>query len=164
MKEITMGQSAKLTSPHLFAAIVTKDAEGKVNIMGASWITFVSLRDSKLLFCISNSGHTGNIVKSTRQASLCFITDKAADKVFQCCTVSGKNVDKIKEFGISLVELDGFSVPVPEGTGVAFALALDEAVISGDHSVYLCSVTKAVQVEEEPVVMAFDGYSRIGTI
>lgn len=164
MKELTLGASAKLTSPHLFAAIVTKDDTGKVNIMGASWITFASLRDAKMIFCISNSGYTGGIVQATGKASLCFVTEKIADKVFKCCTTSGRTTDKIKEFDISLLALEGFDVPVPEGTGVAFSLELDEVVGGCDHGIYVCSVKKAIQLCEEPVVMAFDSYSRVGIL
>ncbi|MEA4853149.1 MAG: flavin reductase [Christensenella sp.] len=164
MKEITIGQAAKLTSPHLFAAIVTKNSDGKVNIMGASWLSFVSFRNQKMLFCTSASGYTGGIVKETGKASLCFITQAAAEQVFKCCKVSGHNTDKIKEFGISLVQPEGFDVPVPEGSGVAFSLELDQAVLSGDHNIYICSIKKVVQLSDEPILMAFDGYSRIGTI
>ncbi|BDF58905.1 hypothetical protein CE91St36_17220 [Christensenellaceae bacterium] len=164
MKELTLGQSAKLTSPHLFAAIVTKDGSGRVNIMGASWITFASLKDAKMVFCISNSGYTGGVVQTTKKASLCFVTEKVADKIFKCCTTSGRTTDKIKGFDIRLTEPDGFDVPVPEGTGVAFSLELDEVVGGCDHGIYVCSVKKAVQLSQEPVVMAFDGYSRIGIL
>ncbi|MEA5003432.1 MAG: flavin reductase [Christensenella sp.] len=164
MKELTLGASAKLTSPHLFAAIVTKDDAGRVNIMGASWITFASLRDAKMVFCISDSGYTGGIVESTKKASLCFVTEKIADKIFKCCTTSGRTTDKIEAFGIALSELEGFDVPVPDGTGVAFSLELDEVVGGCDHGIYVCSVKKAVQLSEEPVVMAFDGYSRVGIL
>ncbi|BDF57195.1 hypothetical protein CE91St36_00120 [Christensenellaceae bacterium] len=164
MKEISFGESAALSGPHLFAAIVTRGENGKVNIMGVSWFTFVSLKDGKLLFCTSNKGYTGGVIQKTKNASLCMVSEAMKDKVLQCCSCSGSNTDKTAEFDIALKPCDGFEVPVLAGAGVCWALELDNMMEAGDHTIYVMNVKKTVLLSDAPHVMAFDGYRRLATV
>lgn len=164
MKEISFGQSAALSGPHLFAAIVTRNETGQANIMGVSWFSFVSMKDGKLLFCTSNKGYTGGVIQKTKKASLCMVTEDIKEKVLQCCTCSGSATNKIEAFGISLDTCDGFDVPVVSGAGVCWALELSDSMIAGDHTIYVMDVKKTILLEDKPHVMAFDGYKRLATV
>ncbi len=159
-----MGESAQLTSPHLFGALLTKDSAGKVNVMGISWFTYVSLRDGKMLFCTSNKGYTGKVIRETEKATFCVITKELSDKLLQCCKCSGAVCDKVSELGIELVCEEGFDVPLLRGAGVSFAMTLDQAVDAGDHGVYIMDVLKVVCDEEGPYVYAYDGYKRLDSV
>jgi flavin reductase (DIM6/NTAB) family NADH-FMN oxidoreductase RutF len=162
MKQISVGESALLSSPHLFAAIVTKG--GKINVMGVSWFTFVSLRDSKLLFCISGKGYTGGVIKETKKASLCMVTEPIKDIVMECCRTSGAVTDKTEAIGVKIQEIEGFDTPVLEGAGVCWDLELSEAVTAGDHTVFIMDIKNAVQLNDGPQVLAFEGYKRLATL
>ncbi len=164
MREITMGESALLTSPHLFGALVTKDADGKVNVMGISWFTFVSLREGKMLFCTSGKGYTGRVITETGKATFCVVTPALSDKIMQCCRCTGANCDKIAQLGIELTEVPGFDTPVLAGAGVSWSLDLDTKVDAGDHGVYIMKAKKVVCDAEGPYVYAHEGYKRLDTI
>jgi len=162
MKQITVGESAYLSSPHLFAAIVTKGS--KINVMGVSWFTLVSMRDAKLLFCISSRGYTGGVINETKKASLCMVTEEIKDAVMDCCRVSGANTDKVDSIALKIQEIEGFGTPVLEGAGVCWDLELSESVAAGDHTVFIMDIKNAVQLNDAPHVMAFEGYKRLDTI
>lgn len=164
MREITMSESASLSSPHLFGAIVTKDTNGKVNVMGVSWFTFVSLREGKMLFCTSNRGYTGKVITETNKATFCVVGKELSDKIMQCCRCSGASCDKISEFGIELITEEGFDVPLLAGAGISWALELDTKLDTGDHGVYIMKASKVVCDSDGPYVYAHDGYKRLDTL
>ncbi len=159
MNKITFAQSVKLTSPHMFAAIVTKST--KVNVMGVSWFTFVSMKDSKLLFALSNKSYTSSVILQTKRATLCMVTEKNKDAVLQSCGCSGHTTDKTAVFELNTAEAENFHAPILRDSSICWNLSLSGYTVAGDHTVYIMDVSDTIKLSDAPHVMAFDGYKRL---
>ena len=164
MKKITVEESATLTSPQLFALLLSKNIDGKINIMGLSWLTFVSFNPGKILTCISQKGYTNENLKKTKYFTLCLPLEEIKEQSFRCCGISGRNIDKIKEIGLKLLEIEGFKVPAVEQCSVAWSLEVEKIIEESDHTIFISLIKEAVLVNKKKHLLAFDGYRRLDTV
>lgn len=164
MRKISVKESATLSSPHLFALILSKDMERKVNIMGLSWFTFVSFNPAKILTSISQKGYTNKNLKKTKYFTLCLPLEEIKEKSFWCCKNSGINTDKIAKTGLELLEIEGFKVPVLKQCSVAWALEVEKIIEESDHSLFISIIKESVQISNKNNLYAFDGFTRLDTI
>lgn len=164
MKQLQIKDSVKLSSPHLFGLLVSKDREDKLNVMGVSWFCFASLKPPKMILCLSNKGYTGELLKQNGLATLCLPTERIKEKALSCCRCSGRDVDKMSEFGLTTLLPEGFDVPAVEGSKIAWALKLEKTMTAGDHTVYQADITAAAVLCDEQSLYAFDGYKDLKTI
>ncbi len=164
MEIIDIAKTLKLSSPHLFALLVSKDDSGKNNVMGVSWYSFASLKPPKMVLCLSDKGQTGKLIKQTQNFTLCLPTEQIKDEAFACCKSSGRDTDKIKELGLELIMPEGFEVPAVKGSKIAWTLKLDDTMQAGDHTVFLADIQSAAKFSDEKNLYAFEGYRELKTI
>ncbi len=164
MKNITVMESAKRTSPHLFALILSKDTKNKVNIMALSWFTFVSFDPAKMLVSISQKSYTNENIKKSGLFTLCLALEEIKEQAFQCGLSSGRTNDKLKENKLELLEVESFKVPALKKCSVAFALEVTDRVEAGDHTVFVADIMESVLINEGKNLLAFDGYEKLDTV
>lgn len=164
MKKLDIKDTIKLSSPHLFGLLVSKNEEDKLNIMGVSWFCFASLKPPKMILCLSNKGYTGELIKQNGLATLCLPTERIKEKALCCCRCSGRDVDKLSKFGLTTILPDEFDVPAIEGAKIAWALKLEKTMLAGDHTVYQADIVAAAMLSDEKSLYAFDGYRDLKTI
>ncbi len=164
MRKISVAESAKLSSPHLFALALSKDLNGKINIMGLSWLTFASFNPGKILISISQKSYTNENIKNTGFFTLCLALEEIKNEAFKCCLSSGRKNDKLKETGLELLEIEGFKVPAVKKCSVAWSLEVTDTIEAGDHTVFISDIKETVLVNDEKHLLAFDGYKRLDTV
>ncbi len=164
METIKIMDTVALSSPHLFALLVSSDADKNYNVMGVSWFSFASLKPPKMLFCLGAKGYTGELIKQTKNFTLCLPTQAIKEKAMGCCKTSGRNTNKIDELGFELILPDGFDVPAVIGSKIAWALKLDHTTSAGDHTVYIADIISAAKFSEEKSLYAFEGYRQLKTL
>ena len=114
MKELTLKQAQVMTSPNPFALIVSNKPEGGVNLMAASWWTYVSNRPPMIAVSLSQRGYTGECIAASGTFALCVPESSLAEASFYCGTASGRTVDKAAGSGIALTEMKEGFPPVVE--------------------------------------------------
>lgn len=164
MKNISVFESAKLTSPHLFSLVLSKDQKNKINIMALSWFTFVSFDPAKMLVSISQKSYTNENIKKSGFFTLCFASEEIKEEAFQCGISSGRDKDKLKENNLDLLDIKGFQVPALKKCSVAFFLEVTDTVEAGDHSIFIADIKESVLVNEEKNLLAFNGYERLDVV
>jgi len=164
MEKITVEESTRLSSPHLFALAVTKNKEERLNIMGLSWFTFVSFNPGQILLSISRKSCTNANIKSDGIITLCMPIEEIKEQAFKCCTSSGNSVDKLKETGIELVEIEGFEIPAVKKSSVAWSLRVNNTIETGAQSIFIADIVSAVSLNDKKHLMAFDGYERLDAV
>ena len=162
--KVKIQNTIKMSSPHLFALLVTQDSGGNTNVMGVSWYCFASLRPPKMVVCLGNKGYSGQLIKETDRFALCLPTEAIKDKAMACCKCSGRDTDKIREFALDLIMPEGFKVPAVKGSKLVWELSLTDTMPAGDHTVYLADIMRAAKLSDDKNLYAFDGYKELKTI
>ena len=83
--------------------LVTTARAGRANIMPMSWHNMMEFVPPLVGCVISNQNYTFEILRSTGECAINIPTVELAKKVVACGNVSGKSVDKFKEFGLTPV-------------------------------------------------------------
>jgi flavin reductase (DIM6/NTAB) family NADH-FMN oxidoreductase RutF len=164
MKKISVEQSTLLSSPHLFAMVVSKDTKGKYNVMGLSWWSFTAYDPGSMMVSISQQGYTNEILKKTGKLTLCLPLEQISREAFECCSCSGRDVDKFSRFGLELESVEGFAIPTLKKSSVSWSLKVSQAIDVADQTVFLLDILSVVSLNEGPHLLAFEGYQRLDTV
>lgn len=153
-----MGKAQMLTSPNPFALLVSQKPEGGENIMAISWWTYISNHPPMLAAAVSQKGYTHECIEKTPTFALCVPDSSLAKEAFSCGTVSGRNVDKVNEFGIALRTVEKDFPPVVENSIVVMLCRSTGEVQGGDHVLFLAEIEKILGDPNKQGLKAYDGY------
>lgn len=113
--------------------LVGTSAEGKVNFMPASWNSPISFQPPIYGVAIAPERYTFELVRKARCFSISYASLEAAETVDFWGSVSGRNVDKVAQTGIHLLEPLVVPVPIPSLALVCFECSLIDMREYGDH-------------------------------
>lgn len=116
---------------------------GRVNFMPASWNTPVSEEPPTVAVAIDSSSYTRECLDYCGEATLNVLSLDDADLIYGLGSISGRDVDKVSQYGVELV--DSISVKPP---GIRKALAVLETKVLSKHRIgesvlYVLQVVKA---------------------
>lgn len=160
MKEISMGQAAKMTSPNPLVLVCTKKKDGTLNIAPVSFFMFSSFHPPVLAFAMGKASNSGENIRRTGKAVLATPGVSLKEAVMAFGSAHGSQKDKLKEVPIALQSVEGSDIQIPEDTRNAFVISLMQTVESGDHYLYLCSIDKVVGDETRQALFAWNGYGK----
>lgn len=164
MKEITIGQAQRLTSPAPFGILSTNDGEGKTNLMAVSWWTYLTNHPPMLGVCLSNKGYSGELIRRTGEFALNIVGEELKEEGLKCGQCSGRSTDKCVQFGIDTVPAENISAGVIPSSKVIFECRLADALPVGDHTFYVGEIISVRGDGSVKQLYAFDGYGRLDTV
>jgi len=163
LNEISLKDSVVKSSPHPFALLVSGD-KNKKNAMGISWFTLVSMKPGKMVFAISQKGYSAELIDIGSFVSLCIPLISIKEQAMNCCKASGRNTDKIAEFGIELVEDNDRKAYIVKDSSVAWVLKVCEKTPVGDHNLYIADIVSCYGGESDKGLKSFEGYRRLDVL
>ena len=154
MKKITMTDALKQTSPHPVSLISSQRPDGGTNLAAVSWWTYLESEPSYIGFTMWNKSYTCELVLKTGKAALSIPGEAIADITLKCGTVSGRDVDKVKEYDIKL-----FDAPVkfPLHSRLAFSCTVENKVEVGECVFFICKVDEVFFDESQKQIFAWGG-------
>lgn len=161
MKQITISEAQKNTSPNPISLICANTPDGNTNLTAISWWTYLANHPPMMGFAISKKSYTGELLAQNGQAILSIPGNSIAKEAFQCGCSSGRNINKAKEFGIALI---GETIKFPLHSKLAFICKLKDTHIVGDHIFYICEVEDILYNETEQQLFSWDGYSKLAPL
>ncbi len=142
--------------------ITAKDKEkGRVNAMTASWGCMGVLWNKPVCVCfVRPQRHTYELTEKEERFSFAFLPPDRRDALKLCGSKSGRDIDKLKETGLTTAEADG--VPVIQEAELILVCRklyaddlkknnfLDEALLAhypaeDFHRVYVCEIEKVLK-------------------
>lgn len=161
MQKINLPKSAKLTSPNPVTVVCTEKPDGSTNLATVSWWTYLSFNPGMIAFAMAKTSYSGEMVRNNQKVVLTIPGKKLAEAVMGCGSTTGRNTDKVTEFGIELAKVEGSSIQIPVHSRVAIKCSLKEYHEVGDHYLYICNVEQVYGNEAEEALFAWNGYSQV---
>ena len=161
MKQITISEAEKSTSPNPITLICTETPSGVTNLAAVSWWTYLANNPPMIGFAMSKKSYTGELIRSSGKAVLSIPGEAIADKAFQCGCLSGRDTNKTEKLGIKLT---GDAVKFPVHSKLAFVCTLENSIEAGDHIFYICNVGVIFYNENEKQLYSWSGYSKLAPL
>ena len=161
MNKITIAEALKNTSPHPVSLICVQTPTGATNLTTVSWWTYLENDPPMIGFSIWKESYTCELVASTGKAVLSIPGEAIADITLKCGNVSGRDVDKVKEFGIDLVDAP---VKFPVHSRLAFVCTLENKVEVGDCVFFICKIDDIFFNENERQLFAWGGSGKVASL
>ncbi|HUV93783.1 MAG TPA: flavin reductase family protein [Anaerolineae bacterium] len=146
-KEVPLTKVHRLLAPRP-VCLLTTQYKGQVNVMTIAWVCPVSLEPPLVIMAIHPSRYTHGMLERSEACVLNIPGRPLAEQLLRCGTSSGKDVDKIATFGLTLES--GHRVEAP---WIAECLAHLECVVvdlltPGDHTLFVTEVVGGWAEEE----------------
>lgn len=161
MEKISLPQASGLTSPNPVTLVCMQKPDGSTNLATVSWWTYLSYNPNMIAYAMAKTSYSGERVRETQKVILTIPGEKIAGAVMSCGSTTGRNTDKIAEFGIEMQEVPDSEIKIPLHSRVAIKCSLKEFIETGDHYLYICNVEDVYGNAQEEAVFAWNGYSEI---
>jgi len=134
--------------------VSVRDNEGNDNALVVAYGANCSYDPPMIMVGIVPSRHSYHMIKENG----CFVAhllDASQKKLFECCgTKSGKDGDKLKEYGIEIVDGKKVNAGVIEECPVAIECTVVDSIMTGSHEMFVGKV-ECVYADEK--VLSDDG-------
>jgi len=140
MQILNESEALALSGPLPYTLISSLDRNGRPNIMGASWVTRTSFKPFLLLISIDHRRYSHEGIRTHKEFVLHYPSQSQAEAAWICGTKSGRDEDKIKASGLTLVTSKVVKVPTIEGATAAFECKVVDQMETGDHTVFVGEV------------------------
>ena len=161
MNKINLPQAAKLTSPNLVSLVCTQKPDGSTNLATVSWWTYLSFNPNMIGYAMAKTSYSGEMVRNNKKVILTIPGTEIAEAVMGCGSTTGRDTDKVAQFGIELTEVEGSDIKIPVHSRVAIVCSMKEYHEVGDHYLYICDVEQVYGNEVEEALFAWNGYSQV---
>lgn len=161
MEKITLPKASTLTSPNPVTIVCTQKPDGSTNLATVSWWTYLSFNPNMIAYAMAKTSYSGEMVRNNKKVILTIPGAEITDAVIGCGSTTGRDTDKIAQFGIEMQTVEGSTIQIPRHSRVAIQCSLKEFIETGDHYLYICNVEQVYGNEAEEAVFAWNGYSQI---
>ncbi len=147
--DIDLAKSYRLLYPKLVVLVGCYDPDtNKPNAITVAWAVPLSMSPPMAGVSIAPSRYSHGLIERTKEFTINVPTAELAEKVSQCGTASGKEVNKFEAFGLTAKKGKAISAPIIEECVAHLECKLADAVRTGDHTLFVGKVV-AAYVEEE---------------
>ena len=161
MNKINLPQAAKLTSPNPVSLVCTQKPDGSTNLATVSWWTYLSFNPNMIGYAMAKTSYSGEMVRNNKKVILTIPGTEIAEAVMGCGSTTGRDTDKVAQFGIELTEVEGSDIKIPVHSRVAIVCSMKEYHEVGVHYLYICDVEQVYGNEVEEALFAWNGYSQV---
>ena len=161
MNKINLPQAAKLTFPNPVSIVCTQKPDGSTNLATVSWWTYLSFNPNMIGYAMAKTSYSGEMVRNNKKVILTIPGTEIAEAVMGCGSTTGRDTDKVAQFGIELTEVEGSDIKIPVHSRVAIVCSMKEYHEVGDHYLYICDVEQVYGNEVEEGLFAWNGYSKV---
>lgn len=150
MREVPVQEALSLKYPEWVVFVVTRDAEGRPNLMPAGWCMICNSDPLMMAVAVGFGRYTHRTVEETGEFVLAWPGVGQEELIAQAGSSSGRDLDKFVEFGVKELAATELEVPLPQGCAFAVECEVVSQLELEDHSIFVGQVV-AAHVSDPPV-------------
>lgn len=143
MRQVDASEALKHKYPEWIDLVVSRGADGQVNVMPVGWSMIASGSPPMYAVAINARHHTTQLIRETREFVVAAPPASMGAATLYCGTHSGRDGDKIGPSGLQLVSATSVQVPLLEGVVYNLECVLHTEVETGDHVLFVGQVVAA---------------------
>ena len=135
-KQVAYEEAIKRKYPEPVAYAIAKDQDGNANPITLGWVMCTSHHPPMLAISVAFQRYSYNAIRHSKCFTVVFPNEKQADEALYFGTKSGRDTDKLAEFGTKTdpaVKID--SVLLQEAVA-NFECVLEGEMVTGDHTIF----------------------------
>ena len=140
MQSLNVSEAIALSGPHAYTLVTSLDKNGRPNALGVAWATRTSFEPFLITISIDHRRYSHEGIQMHKEFVLNYPNEDQADAAWICGTKSGRDGNKIKLAGLTLVDSKVVKIPTIEGATVAFECKVVDQFETGDHTVFVGEV------------------------
>ena len=161
MRKATIMEALENTAPQPVSLICAPRPDGGTNLAPVAWWTYLESEPPMLGFSMAKESYTCGLVSGSGKVAICLPGEAIAGEVLKCGSVSGRTVDKAKEYGI---ELTGDGLKYPAHSKLAFLCTVSQKVIVGDCVFFVCAVDEILLDETQRHIYTLGKSQQLGAL
>ncbi|UCG34718.1 MAG: flavin reductase family protein [Candidatus Omnitrophota bacterium] len=141
-KAYPLSRIYRLLEPGPVVMVVTSH-KGKANVMTMSWHTMMEFTPALIGCVVSNRNYTFKTLKKTKECVIAIPAAKMAKKVVGIGSVSGKNIDKFKKFGLTAKPASVVKAPLIAECFANIECKVVDTALVNKYNFFILKVVKA---------------------
>ena len=137
MQEIDWGRAVQLASPYSYVLAVSLDKKGTPNVMGVGWWCYLSAKPKLLGIAVAPERYTHECLMNSMEFTLNFPSKEIALEAWKCGQVSGRQINKIAQFGLRTKPSKLVRAPLLADSTAAFECKVKDRNKVGDHTFFV---------------------------
>lgn len=158
MKEMNIFEATALTSPNLLTMVCTANEDGTTNLAPLCFVSYLSFDPAMIGFAAGKQSHTGKRVRDTGKAIIAVPGNSLAEAVVACGASTGADTNKVEQFGIEMMSVEGSDIQAPADSKLLFLVDLAQSMEVGDHILHVCTIEKILGDESVKNLYAWNGF------
>lgn len=126
-----------LLYPSLTILVSCIDEKGNPNLITIAWSTPLSFSPPLLGISIGYKRYSYKLISKTKEFVICVPTIELHEKVFGIGTVSGRDIDKFKHFGLTPVKAKIVKPPLVKECIANIECKVEKEIPAGDHAFFI---------------------------
>ena len=159
MSNAKVEADARPHSPEWVVMVVSRDADGKPNVMPAGWGMHCSGSPHYMAVSIGYTRYTYECIHATGEFVFAWAGEGQAELVEQTGSTSGRDIDKFEEFGIPCSDAEIIAVPLLDGAASNLECKVVHEYASGDHAIFVGEVVATHQ--PDPPIRRLFNFKRV---
>jgi len=136
-KNMDIGKFYHYAFPMQAVLVTCVDAKGKTNPVTIAWHCPISKKPPLYAISVAPSRYSHNLIKKSKEFVINFVPYRYVEKVQFCGSHSGRNVDKIKESGFTVVESEKVKTKYIKECFAHMECKLFKSIVLGDHTFFV---------------------------
>ncbi|HJV65517.1 MAG TPA: flavin reductase family protein [Geomonas sp.] len=123
--------------------LITTAEEGKPNVMPMSWHMMMEFEPPLIGCVVSSRNFSFGALLRTGECVINIPTVELAEKVVGCGNVSGRSVDKFKQFDLTAVDASQVKAPLIQECYASLECVVADSDFSGKYNLFVLEVRQA---------------------
>ncbi|MEN6643357.1 MAG: flavin reductase family protein [Armatimonadia bacterium] len=150
MREVPVEEAVKLKYPEWVMFVLTRDEDGKPDIMPAGWCMICNSNPLMMAVAVGFGRYTHRTMEETGEFVLAWPGVGQEKLIEQAGSTTGRDINKFEEFGLEEIPTSEVAAPIISGLAVALECEVVSQLELEDHSIFVGQVV-AAHVADPPV-------------
>lgn len=150
MKQVPISEALSLKYPEWVMFVISRDGDGAPDVMPAGWCMICNGNPLMMAVSVGFGRYTHRCIEETGEFVLAWPGVGQEELINQTGTTSGRDLNKIEEFGLRELPATIVNAPLIEGCAIALECVVVSQLELEDHSIFVGEVV-AAHVADPPV-------------